>query len=197
VTAEAFAVEPGVEAGQCPMSQEEVIAWLRRFLLQDVGMKSIFLPALVSLVAAMPVHAAESPFEWQVPEGWKLTVDEKIQFHSFKIGAGDGVMMFSKWPAPTKPAEISKTLEDMAGKFAELVKTKGVNLKKDEATFGEIKGVLFEGNYALFEMKMPEGTVQTMYMVHDGKGGVFNGQFTGKTADWEKGLEMVKRAKAK
>lgn len=160
-------------------------------------MKAIVLPALVSLVAAMPVYAAGSPFEWQVPEGWKLTVDEKVQFHSFKIGAGGGVMMFSKWPAPTKPAEISETLKDMAGKFVELVKTKGVTLKNDKPVIGEIKGELFEGSYALFEMKVPEGSVQTMFMVHDGKGGVFNGQFTGKTADWEKGLELLKTAKKK
>jgi len=158
--------------------------------------KPIVLSALVSLVAAVPVHAAESPFEWKVPEGWKMTVDEKVQFHTFKIQEG-GVMMFSQWPAPTKPAEISKTVKDMARRFPELVKAKGVKLKKDEATAGEIKGVLFEGSFALFEMEFPKDYVQTMYMVHDGKGGVFNGQFTGKMADWAKGLEMLKTAKAK
>jgi hypothetical protein len=201
VTAEAFAfamLSPAVEAGQVPRAPGGgVVAWQHVCLLQDEVMKALVLSALVSLVAAVPLHAADSPFDWKVPEGWKLTVDEKIQFHSFMIGGGGGVMMFSKWPAPTKPEDISKTLKEMAGKFAELVKTKGVTLKKDEATFGEIKGVLFEGSYALFEMKVPEDFVQTMYLVHDGKGNVFNGQFTGKATDWEKGLEMLKTAKAK
>jgi hypothetical protein len=160
-------------------------------------MKSFVLPVIVSLMAAMPVHAAESAFVWQLPEGWKMTVEAEQQFHTFSIASGDGVMMFSKWPAPTKPKEIPKTLKVMADKFPELLKGRGGALKKDEAEIGEIKGSLFQGSFALFELKAPAEGVQTMFMVHDGKGGVFNGQFTGSAKAWEKGLELVKTTKLK
>lgn len=155
------------------------------------------LPALVSLFAAIAVHAEDSPVDWQLPEGWKLTVGEDIQVHSFKIGDEEGTMLFSKWPVPTKTKDVSKALKDMAGMFPGLAKKEGVTLKKDEPEIGEIEGKLFHGSFAVFELKVPADTVQTMFMVHDGKGGVFNGQFTGKTAEWKKGLEVMKTAKAK
>ncbi len=161
-------------------------------------MKRIIFPALVSLVAAVsPAFAAESPFVWQVPEGWTLSVKEEMGFHTFSVGTGMGLMLLSKWPAATKPEDIAKTVKLMGEKFAKGAKAKDLFLKKDEPQLGEIKGELFQGNFALFELKEPDDMVQSSFMVHDGKGGVFNGQFTGKATDWEKALTLLKTAKAK
>jgi len=159
-------------------------------------------PVLMALWVAMApgVRAAGSEFKIAVPEGWKMEVKENLEFHSFHIDKGAGVLMFSKWPPPSKPIEIPELLKGMADGMVKIARdSKDFQLKKEDYEIVPFEGQLFKGSYVIFEITTPGGAtdaaVQTMFLMSDGKK-IYNGQFTGSRENWEKGLTMLKAAAA-
>lgn len=161
------------------------------------------LSAMMLLVAlhCWPAAAADGPLEMTVPQGWTLEYkgENGVDFYSLTPpSAGSGLLMFFKWPAPTRPAEMPMLVKKMADGFVKATAKSG-NYKLTSKKY-EIESLSSEhckGNHTAFWIKSgKDDLVQGIFMVSvDGQ--IWNGQFTGQSEHWLTTLKTLKSLKKK
>jgi hypothetical protein len=139
---------------------------------------------------------AEGPLQVSaLPTGWKLKYNgaNGIDFYSVATQAeGSGLLMFSRWPPPSKPEDIPALVRQIADGFANSAKKQpGLALTSEKHTLEPFTGDHCKGTYAVFRLGgAGAGTVQTMFaMSVDGQ--TWNGQFTGRPGDWAEALKLL------
>jgi len=131
-----------------------------------------------------------------LPAGWKFEYDNTkgIDFYSaMPQPEGSGVLMFSRWPPPSKPEDIPALVRQIADGFLENAKkSPGVALTSEKYDLKQFVGDHCQGNYAVFQLR--NAGVQAMFMMSV-NGQTWSGQFTGTPDDWQKALELLKTIK--
>ena len=157
----------------------------------------MFLALSRGVVAA----GAEGPLEMAVPAGWRVEykADNGVDFYSVTPpSAGAGLLMFFKWPPPTKPEEIPGLVQKLADGFVKATKRSGTyTLTSKSYEVEPLAGEHCTGNHAAFLLKSGENDlVQGMFIVSvDGQ--VWNGQFTGQPENWLETIKLLKTIKRK
>jgi serine/threonine protein kinase len=128
-----------------------------------------------------------------LPAGWKLKYDgtHGLDFYSLSPPQeGGGVLMFSRWPPPSKPEDIPALLRQIADGFVKGANiSPGLVLSSEKYDIEQFAGDHCKGSYALFKIK--NAGIQAMFMMSvDGQ--TWNGQFTGTPDDWREALGLLK-----
>jgi hypothetical protein len=156
---------------------------------------TIIATCLLFVGCSRSVPVGKGPLAVEPPPGWQLerTTTAGLEFYTLKTGsAGEGLLMFSKWPVPSKPDEIPGLLRKLADGFvAQAKKTTKFALSNDIYEVEQFAGPQCSGSYAAFRFKSPNtNTVQAMFMMSV-EGEVWNGQFTGKPEQWPQALKLL------
>jgi hypothetical protein len=151
--------------------------------------------SLLLVGCSRTVPVGQGPLAVEPTPGWQLqrTTTAGLEFYTLTKGSsGEGLLMFSKWPAPTKPDEIPGLLHKLADGFVEQAKkTTKFELSSDLYEIKEFAGAQCSGNYATFRFKSPNtNAIQTLFMMSVDEE-VWNGQFTGKPEQWPQTLKLL------
>lgn len=145
--------------------------------------------------------AAEGPLEMTVPDGWKLEYrgDNGVDFYSVTpASAGTGLLMFFKWPPPTRVEEIPMLVRKLADGFVKATAKAGkykLNSKKYEVE--RLEGEHSKGNHAAFWLKSGKDDFMHGIFMMSVDGQIWNGQFTGQSEHWLQSLRLLKTIKKK
>ncbi len=149
---------------------------------------------LAATLASSRAEENEGPLRVTAPADWAVSYNGKngIQFYAvIPQPKGQGVLMFSRWPASGGPEDIPRYVEDLAKRFAESAREKKVGLDSMDYKVEPLTGEVFSGRQAVF----PFGggaKVQTMFMLSDGDG-LWDGQFTGTKEQWAVAREILQK----
>jgi predicted AlkP superfamily pyrophosphatase or phosphodiesterase len=163
----------------------------RRFFLITTLLFAMVHPA----DSAQPAAANSGPLHVTLPDGWKMEYksDEGLNFYAITPEEqGAGLLMFHKWPLPTRPEDIRNTVSRMAVDALKKLKAQpNVSLASESYLLESFAGPQCKGNYSLFHLKGVAGeNVSAMFMMSVGDA-VWNGQFTGAEELWPQALKML------
>lgn len=135
----------------------------------------------------------QSPTDWtvehQTPGG--------LDFYTVTASTPDeGLLMFSKWPPPSKPEDIPTLVQQLADGFLKEAKNLSeFTLASEEYDIEQFAGEQCQGSYATFQISSGgTNTLQAMFMMSvDGK--IWNGQFTGAPDAWKQAITVLKSVK--
>ena len=163
-------------------------------------MRFLFIQILLLLVTQARVACAiDGPLQISpLPSGWKLQYQgtNGIDFYSVTSRKeGSGVLMFSKWPPPSRPEDIPALVRKLADGFVMQAKNSPeFTLTSEKYEVQQFAGDHCKGNYAIFQIKSADGnntgTLAVFMMSVDRQ--IWNGQFNGKMDDWVEALKLLK-----
>jgi len=134
------------------------------------------------------------PLIVQAPADWTVNYQdgEGIHFYTLTCKRGENsLLMFSRWPAPGSKKQIPALVDSLAkGFLKEVGKSEEIKLDTLEYDTKPIMGDNFSGHSIAFMLE--GGSLQTMFMISDGKG-IWNGQFTGSKECWIEAIEILKK----
>ena len=117
-----------------------------------------------------------------------------LHFYTLTAGTADGgLLMFSQWPAPSRPEEIPSLVQKLADGFLGQAKQSAeLTLTSHEYRVEQFTGSQCQGSFAVFQVSSGGTNVlQTMFMMSvDGR--VWNGQFTGPSNAWIQAIGVLK-----
>ncbi len=157
---------------------------------------------LLGLLFAGCLSARPGSLSFKTPADWK-SLDPppgETDFYSFTNKAGN-LLMFSPWPAPSKPEDIPALVRQLADRFVKNAKNAqaltNLTFSTYEYRIRQFSGAHCSGSYVAFEVTVREtGTkmLQALFMMAvDGR--VWNGQFTGPPDAWQQALAMLRSVK--
>ncbi len=134
------------------------------------------------------------------PTGWNLKhqTAEGLDYSLTTDSEGNSLLMFSKWPPPSKPDEIPSLVQKLADGFLDKAKTSTeFSLVDERYEIEQFAGDQCRGSYAMFQLEIANtNTVQVIFMMSvDGQ--VWNGQFTGPPERWIEALKLLMTIKKK
>jgi hypothetical protein len=136
------------------------------------------------------------PISFQSPADWKVEWKKRGPVDSYALttpAAGQGLLMFTRWPPPNRPEEIPSLVEKLADQFRrQATVSSDVQLASDEYNIVPFSGAHCRGNYATFRINSgPADILQAMFLM-DIDGQMWSGQFTGSTESWTQALCVLK-----
>ena len=156
---------------------------------------------LLPIGCSREVPAENEALVVKPPTGWHLEhqTAEGLDFYSLRTDSKDhALLMFSKWPPPSKPDEIPSIVQTLAEGFLDQAKeSTEFSLVDERYEIEQFSGDHCKGSYAVFRIETADThTVQTMFMMSvDGQ--IWNGQFTGPSERWIEALKLLTTIKTK
>ena len=162
---------------------------------------TIIATCLVLLGCSTSAPVGQGPLVIHTPAGWLLEHDTPggLDFYHLWTSSGkDGLLMFSKWPPPSRPEDIPELVRKVADGFVQQAKKSAeFTLVDEKYEFDQFAGDHCRGSYATFRVKSADTkAVQAMFMMSVG-GEVWNGQFTGTAEQWKQAVRLLTTIKTK
>jgi len=149
---------------------------------------------LAATLAGSRAGENEGPLRVTAPANWTIGYkgENGIEFYSVTPSPeGQGVLMFSRWPAGGGAADIPSYVEGMAKRFVESAKEKKIGLDTTDYKVEPLQGESFSGQQVAFLFDQG-AKVQALFMVGDGDD-IWNGLFTGTREDWAAAREILQK----
>src|SRR5215831_12871885 len=129
------------------------------------------LPAVLAFALAFVgcSHPSNGPLSFQLPAGWKMKHKAAggFDFYTVTVGTGDqALLMFSQWPAPSRPEDIPGLVQKLADAFRNEAKRSSIALASQQCRMEQFAGSQCQGSCAVFQTSSGSTKVlQKMFMM--------------------------------